>query len=693
MKRIICLFTACLSFFIFYLSFSTYSLYERYNMNYFYRFISEQTHTQMYIYQINMNNMEQDLENIQKFAKEHRYIALLGKDSMSGITKIDDNFLYDYDGSHVSFFTKQGKTLSFADNSDSYISTDLRDNDCYDWIDFIDQRNHKLYQDIVRFHSFSQYAVMANDIKRNNIFLFTDLPYEEHQALMQNSEITYLLEAEAPLGPFTKEKEDLTTVLQIMAVCAISICLLFICQSIKNRKEIMLRRMMGCNALQITRKLMLKQMLIYLTLYIVVQIVCYRITVGDMRPATHPFYMILLKYAILFILFLSIIYGIVFIYIQKNRKFIRLKESGQSKAVVWLNMGLKFFILLLIFPTFLQFAKQGWTETYEYYYLTVNEDDLRNQVYVASIEDRQNNGNVFESSMELHSKMNTFLDEHGGIYQDFGNYEARHSAAVNDPSDEWAKSFLPYIIVNRNYLKDYELLSENGTPIDLDTIKEVTLFVPQNREFDEQTRIEYCNTECDIVPIKPGNEFWNRTMMSSIRSLKDPLVVYSPEVYLTGWYHLNISDDTVKKELATFLKENRLERLFALRNTSDDYDVTITKYQDHLLYLLPLFITYVIVILMFIYQSAYIYFTQNKQRFVLCYLLGKSFSKRHGEMLYRNLLVYSPMLVFLYVLMDVTALETILCVLLAALFELGCAYLMIHILEKRYMVDILKGDS
>ena len=101
-------------------------------------------------------------------------------------------------------------------------------------------------------------------------------------------------------------------------------------------------------------------------------------------------------------------------------------------------------------------------------------------------------------------------------------------------------------------------------------------------------------------------------------------------------------------ELQNYMNKSDYGKYITFQNTSNEYDIIYQEYKDDIIFLLPLFITYIFVILIFIYQNVYLYFIENRKKFAIEYLLGMSYLQRHGDIIYKNILVYAPILLFLY---------------------------------------------
>lgn len=139
-------------------------------------------------------------------------------------------------------------------------------------------------------------------------------------------------------------------------------------------------------------------------------------------------------------------------------------------------------------------------------------------------------------------------------------------------------------------------------------------------------------------------------------------------------------------------KEKGLDSLVTLQNTNNDYQIAYEKGKDEVITFLLLLITYIIVILSFIYQNTYIYFLENKQKFALEYLYGNTFLQRHGNLFLNNLIMYAPLMLCLYFIFGLKISEVVIFIILAVLFEILASWILIRFFEKKRLVAILKGE-
>ena len=91
-------------------------------------------------------------------------------------------------------------------------------------------------------------------------------------------------------------------------------------------------------------------------------------------------------------------------------------------------------------------------------------------------------------------------------------------------------------------------------------------------------------------------------------------------------------------------------------------------------------------------QNVYLYFIENRKKFAIEYLLGMSYLQRHGDIIYKNILVYAPILLFLYFMNHISWKLSVICILISILFEFLTFYVLIRKFENKRIIEILKGE-
>lgn len=693
MKKMISIFIACLSFFIFYLTFSTYSkneLLEISQLDVAYA-KQEEMNSITSIISYSGENEENFTGDLITFAKKHGYLITAYNSETSNSLYKTSIYVYSSDNSFYDIPTKNKTVLNYNKDDSRYISTNMKDQNADDIIDFVDKRNNKPYQFITEIHPFWQ---LSNNIKHQTNLWINLYSKDSQTTMLENLKKSILSQyfTESQIDDSTSDYEipvesSKGIILKLTIVCLITIILLFICQTLKLRKEIILRKLMGTSVPFITKKLYLRQLLMYFLVYLVIQVLCILYFCGIPKETHVHFIEELLSYALCVLMALTFIYIFMLFFVKSNTNFINLKTSNNLKHITLVNLILKFLILVLLVEPFVLFIKNGRYYVSEFFFMIENKEKITDQLYVSGYYFDSNDISMWEKIKEI----NSYMDQHGAIYQDFSTYEARIETNEEDIIE-------PYIIVNKAYLSDYELYDSKNKKIPLDSINHTTVFLSEKYRNKEINIGTYAPIDADVVWIKEGNTFINYRMDQKIRTLKDPIVVYYPrgnELYSFGGndtYYLPIKNRQVEKDFINFLEKENIKDLVLTTETTNAYDIAFEKNKDELITFLLLLITYIIVILSFIYQNAYIYFLENKQKFALEYLYGNSFLQRHKDLLLNNVIVYIPLSFCLYFFFELKVIEISIFIVLAVVFELLASWVLIRMFEKKRLVSILKGE-
>lgn len=691
MNKIIKTFIACLSFFIFYLTFSTYSFAEKYKYDNYGSSLAETYDLNYKVYQISLGaDISESIEELISFADSHKYIIKLGiTESLNSNNTIDSQFIYD-PLKKIALHTVQGKEFSFSNNQQQYLSTNKDDKRAYDFIDFVDKRNAQPYQTTVRFYPLSAYKEIGKNNKINNVYFYANDTEEHIHTEIMNSTLKSKIDSEVELStePVSSNQTDL--IIKLLFVCVISIILGYNCFVLKKRKEIAIRKLFGNATKQITKKLFGRKLLENIVLYVVIQFICFVIFVHNIRSVVYPFVKLLGIYFSLFLIFQILTFVCMYYFVKRQNSYLTIKQTQSIKRATIINLCIKFAVIVLILPMLINFFTIGVDSVSEFYYIVSNKNVLKNMVYINSVDDRQNEDINIDEIIEDFCK---YAHKHGAVYQNFEDYEA-FQYLEKQGQDSFFKDLKPYIIVNKAYLDDYTLHDVNGNVIDINNINKETIFVPSNI-YEKEDISMYCKGECNIVEVQSGNTYWNQHIHSDIRKLKDPYVVYEPNpIYAIGSNSYYLLIDTAEKqmELQNYMNKSDYGKYITFQNTSNEYDIIYQEYKDDIIFLLPLFITYIFVILIFIYQNVYLYFIENRKKFAIEYLLGMNYLQRHGDIIYKNILVYAPILLFLYFMNHISWKLSVICILISILFEFLTFYVLIRKFENKRIIEILKGE-
>ena len=691
MKKFIMFFTGCISLFIFYFVFQLCSQQEFINVS-GPRSIQEFTGYHRYAYDMDfMEDIDGAIKKLQAYAKAYHGVIYIGS-TVESDTVFNTNAKFYEDPYHEldgMLVTKNHQKFYFDDTMQGYISS-KEDKHAIDVIDFMDRRNQASYQDTIQYYPMHMFSTLAKDMNKNLVYIFTQLDEVMQAQSIEDSGLTeYVINDISSDLKNVGETKELVFMLQVLCICGIAVLLLYSCEMYKSRKELMIRKLMGQSCVFIAKDMFFKQFVVYTMIYMIVQSICYMLWVGSIRSVTYPLILQLLYCFLLYIIIQCIVYICMYMYIRKSKNVVYIKQKESKNKMTYVNIVVKILVVTIFLPSLITHVVDGKHMMDEYLYMIQHEKELRNQLYVETI-----NFNMGDGLMGMDKAMkevNAYMKDHGAIYQDFDESFVWQEIAKEDPESKRT----PYIIVNKAYLKPYHIKDLSGNEVDLNTIDKVTLFQPEGVEI-LQDAFTYCNEECEVITIQSGTRYWDTFLNSYTRSLKDPLIVYRPVVSAdmsgSNGHHLVLTDESVEKEFQSFLDEKGLTQMITYQKTTDDYDHLVESYKDKVLYTIPLLIVYVCVMLVFIYQIVYMYFEQHKQRFVLQYMLGDHFFHRHGKILYWSILSYAVIMISVYQLSELSIQNIMTTIFIMLVFEFIAQFELIHRIEKQKMVEIMKGE-
>lgn len=683
MKKLSVLFVALISFFVFYIQFYSYSSTERDQIISFKNVIEKKDDVAYFIVTLKTNSdIKQLLDKVIEFSDKNQIITITGINSNKATYVIHKNYIHMPYNSEFNYFNiVHGKKTFPSDDEKAYLTTVLNDSSSYDQIDFVDPENHEGYKQYMEFYTMSQYPIDDNPISEINVFFMADNQSALTQLLQKSSLAEHIANFDTDIFtiPDSTEKDNSMDInVRILSVCCIALCLLYICQFIKNKKEIMICKMMGYTNLQVTKHLFIKQLLLSVLVFLCVQALCYVLFVGQFRPVTYPFIKILINYLLLFGIAMIIIFIIMLMAIFSEKEVLNMKKRTRLHAIRIMSLGLKVVMMILIFPPLLSIAGEGIKYGKEGYHLIANKNDIIDQLYLSSYEMRDINFDF--------DKLLCILNEHGILYNDYSNYKLQLAAIEEMKLDTEIK---PYVVVNKNYLKSQNLHEKNGKKIDIDSIENITFFVPEGIQIESTE--EYYQGNCDIVELQNGltypvNDINNLYFIQ----LHDPIIILDPGVPSGGMYYLPIEK---REEVMAALDQEGMGKIVSFESTNGLYQYRLTEVKNKFISFITVFMLYTIVIFIILYQNLYVYFVDRKKIMSMMYMHGYSWLYRHGDLLYQNLLMYLPVILYLYFIAAIKIGDVILIVLLTMMIEALLTYFMIHHYEVKNTAVTLKGGD
>lgn len=164
MKKVSYLLTVILSFFIFYSGFQAYSSDQMQRLDLFSESICEKNNTELYVVNLTFEN---NTENKQKIISEIK--DYLTSNSYSGVINVPQNTEdllrkvnhYVYMPSAMlkgTLYLRNSKQIDFIHDTNHYFTTDIKDSNASDWIDYMDQNLYEGYHDIFEIHPMNDYV-------------------------------------------------------------------------------------------------------------------------------------------------------------------------------------------------------------------------------------------------------------------------------------------------------------------------------------------------------------------------------------------------------------------------------------------------------------------------------------------------------------------------------------------------------
>lgn len=689
MKKIICLFTMFISIFIFQTDFKVRSQNEFDKLNNLADVICANEHTEI----VSVFVSEADKEFFEKLIKytqsQDETILISRSTQTESLRNVQDYYVYTSNSELTlkDIHVRNGHSIDFGKPSNQFYSSDHNNMECVDYIDFLNSKYNKDYSDMFNIHQISD---VLND-KSTNKNLYIQISSKDKAKSIQQIKASNLAEYlpdnwdESELGPIDISIHENALAIRMIIVSSIAILLLTICSLFKQSKEITIRKMFGMKNGYILVKLFVHQFFLQIASYVLGCMLSVMIMIGHLRPVTYELVLSQFQYFIIFLCLQLLLFFIVYVVIKKMNHIHTVKKGNLIKEMAYVDIGLKVIVVLMIMNPMLQFISQSVNGIKTATYLITYEDTLRNQFYISGLYDTQQgdiNANI--------TLLRKYFDEHGGVYQDFFQNDTEWNSY--DENDDKK----PYLIVSKSFLHDYQILNDHGEVITFDNFNHDIILVPEKYKDEDLTGYRNAKKAEKLI-VENGMTYVNRDPLTAFENnlfKTDAIVLVKSELDAsTKWSYpfllLPGAKDTVA-DIKESMSNAGIVDGYTLGTTNNAYESTMQFIKDQVIYLVSLLILYFIVIMVFLYQTVYVYFITNKKKFALKYLLGDNFVERHGEMIVVNISAYIVVLLCGWYFMNIELYSLISFVFFAITFELISANLLIRKFEKNNVALILK---
>ena len=687
MKKIISVFIVFISFLVFHISFQEYGEIERLNLENPTSSISKALNQTSYRVVLTDDGKGNLLEDIMDFADENDLIVFASRgDQNPDFTYVSSYYVYTkdcriFDG---TFFLYDGKQICFDDHN-AYYTTNVNDEQATGYIETVNREYLKAFGNKFEFHYFDRFFEKGEQPFLAAWFI-TAHPEKFIYQLNHSNLKQYIREGDEASIFHSAEKPAAVNqlIVLLLFVSLISMVLLFLCKIVQERKEILIRKMQGMSSISIFMRKYLWELLAFFLIYIVVQIICFYFAVGKITAATHGLIDILLRYFTIYSCMILVLAVVMILFIWNRKEISSIKRSNTQKQIPIINMILKIVVIILIIEPLISFTKTGIRQAQTALYMNEQGHVLSNLLFIYGL--KENTGNLGPIII----KMREYFNENGGWYQDWRKYI---------PEIKY-----PYVVVNQNYLENYDLYTTDGKKLDLSKLKQDQLLVPEKYQYQDLSYYGMENNkgyyDGEIIVLKNGYHIDNLDVYSSMNGFlgaDDPIIYVKTKMdsdcqWNYSYMTIYLDDEQKKEKLNQYLHEVGLEDEVLLATSQQHYQIMKEKVKDDLISVLSLFVIYLVIICTFLYENIFIYFIENKTKFAVRYLNGSSYWERHGDMIKLNLGAYAIPLLYGYFRLHIALFDILAFTALAMIVELAAAYVIITHFEKNRIVEVLKGE-
>lgn len=691
MKKIIALFVFVISLLTFYQIFyivSCYQIGEVHQLDK--QFQTEQK--SVYLSAKDETSMEM-FHHLNTLANKYDFSYSIASYGLMEGSHIEYEDIYLYTNEHINedFFFLEGQPfIDFTSLTDQYYSAELTDKKATGYIITLNNERFIKQNSIPRFFPILQIEnILSSDNKDFfvTIYLSKDMNLNTIINEYNNQDSFEMLASESHPLTIETQTEAVVGRVQLLLMVSFFMTMTFISVYIlNNRRDYLIRKMNGISTVNIFLSMYMKFIIFLVIDFFVGLNVCYLIWIGSFNQVTRLFYFELLKIFVIvnigFVVLSLFIIG--FINIQSSLRFLKMKQQYQYMFPVH-QLIKTILITVLILPILVSIQDMA--------------PYIVNYASVKSIENKVDHYYIYRKYIKSDK---AFFDRYfdSGIYCDFHEY---YNYSLLNPFNELdemdIESFYPYpyIIVNENYLNDYELYYENGSKLSFEDINKDVFLVPLAYKGKDLSRYGYLTND-NIIYIKNTGQFTNIEMYS-IYAVKNPIiqVVQEYRIDLSNSYLIfDIQNETEKANLIKELKimnevgyihdDNTL-----ITSVKQAYDYYIRELKDGIILFLIVIIIYVLLLISLIYQSSSMYIHEFGKQKMIEYFQGKSYIKRYSVLYLCNVfttLLPSLMAIYIYKLPVILVLQyTLICIVTEFIIEM----LLIQRMERKSSIHILNG--
>ena len=708
MKKLLYIGTILISILIFYTSFSisslTNKLYNQFSAPTNYTNVEGKETLALRFMNIKEDDAVFIYHNLIDLASQYDFTLTLSKTTSTNLISTYDHYLFSRDKESLSqIYMMKGREIDFSQDTTDYYSSDIYDQQAYDYIDYVDNRKVKSNgKDVIRIHQLSECLEYIKGQTFIGVMLASNDPDAALQ-ILKNSNLNQYLNITSiknlnnsnvsrnEMGLFGVDNEiyynyALTTIVFVLFV-------LLVFNYISHKlKDISIQLLHGKSVTRISNGMFLKTMLLCVLLYAVVQVVMFSAFCGSIRPVNYALRVQLMYFLSIYVLVLICAYVISLLYMKKINIMNGMKQRKMNKNIIDTCLIMKAVVTVIIIMPFVNLQEFVIKDFPPAFSIFLRKDKLNEYAHISNIE--------FTNDMFLNEKLKVdlyeVLNEHGAKYSDFNSYITSLGQAESEDA-----VIYPFISVNKNYLQEYELLNTAGDIIDLDSIDDIVYFVPESAKDIDLNELHYFYYEEDrVIYIKDPGYIDSLLPMyyasDNPLEVKNPVIGYFPntagKLNNIDQFNTFINIEENLDDVEDALEQEGLSDYISFIKNETEVNIAVDYYADKVASFSIMLCVYLMTYISMLYLNVTIYINEFKIKLALGYLNGYSYIFRYGKLLCLNFIVYLVPLAFSVGVLNQSFVSVLCYLCFFTLVELLIEVIMIHKFHKKGIIRVLKGE-
>lgn len=497
---------------------------------------------------------------------------------------------------------------------------------------------------------------------------------------------------------------DPNNILLICIVLAfVTLILLIIVNTVKHKKMIAVCRLNGISKIRIIKKQFVGFLLNLFISYSLTQLLLLYIFAGPYRETTSSFYHFICLSILGFLVLIIALLLFVYLYLYLNRNFHDLKQNKINAFSIRMNIITKIIMSTVLITPFVSIVPDFFSQIHQTMALHNMKLESENRYGINIYADKYTNLIGGDKAEEVTSQVLTILaEQYDGKLYDIWEWYVRYKGSKEENNFEEISTSIydvPFIYVNRNYLKDYSIQSyQSDKELDINTLRGGVILVPKEHE-DSESLLYYknqLNYSQEIIIENNTNDYkvlkFNDAELND-KYIKNPIIyVCDEEVPKTistmqSSFYINTDDlPMVYKSLSEAGFKDNITFNSLLPVMQQAYNKQLVTFSS----MAFLLIGYLTVYLVFVYQSIYVYLDVYKRKIAVQYLHGFSYIKRYHEIYIINACAYLIAAIAAYLIYRISLLDVLLYVTFFGGIEIIFEIYQIYRFEKREGIQSLK---